>query len=537
MTDGPKTIAEGLLSQTPLEHVLVSVEKRRLTGTLAIWPEDDRRGQDRVLFHEGRISGARLLDPASALGRGLLPLFLRESAPYAFYEQDLVGEGEGVLVGDLDPFALLAARLRGGAREDYVTRILEPLLGQQLRVTGGVPLERFGFIPKERGVVDLLRAEPATLEQLGRHSGDMKRARRLVYLLRITGVVSPAEQPSAPEISGAHGTGIAPPISGAHESPPVARPSTPPGNSRAPSASNSGAPKSPSNSGAHSSPSGAHSSRSGAYRASQVELPPDPPADLTDELRERWREIADYAVEIDGQNFFEMLGLGNDIGEEEVRDAYFRRVKRFHPDRLPPGLAPLLPFADRIFHYLTEARDTLGDARARIKYKATVQQGGGTPAADRQLSRVVDAAMDFQKVEVLVRRRDWDEALSILQEALEVSPEEADYHAMRGWVLLQRYGTGKKKDADEILACANRALAQVPDHERALHTRATALKQLDRIHEALKDFERILARNPKHVDAQREIRLARMRGQKPGGAPPGGESFLSKLFGKKKPKK
>jgi tetratricopeptide (TPR) repeat protein len=267
-----------------------------------------------------------------------------------------------------------------------------------------------------------------------------------------------------------------------------------------------------------------------------VDLPPDPPAELADKLRERWREIADYAVEIDGQNFFEMLNLGQDISEDEVRDAYFRQVKRFHPDRLPPDLAPLVPFADRIFHYLTEARDTLGDARARIKYKATVKQGGGTPAADRQLALVVNAAMDFQKVEVLVRRRAWEEALAILDQALEVSPDEADYHAMRGWVLLQRHGTGKKKDADEILTCAERALAQAPDHERALHTRAATLKQLDRIDEALKDFEHILVNNPKHVEATREIRLARMRGQKPGGKPSGG--FFSKLFasGKKKKK-
>ncbi|NOY92404.1 MAG: DnaJ domain-containing protein [Deltaproteobacteria bacterium] len=529
MSGGPKTIAEGLLSQTPLEHVLVSVDKRKLTGTLALWPEDGRRGQDRLLFHEGRIKAARLLDAASALDRGLLPLFGREKAAYAFYEKNLVGQGEGVLEGDLDPFALIAARLRGGSRADFVSRILDPLNGLALRMTGGVALERFEFIPKEKAVVDLLRAEPSTLDELARRSGDARRARRLVYLLRIAGVITPAGQNSAAEISGAHRTGAAPPISGAHESPPSARPraSNPPAKSTARPPARSKAPAS------QASTSGAHSSQSGAHRR-DAELPPDPPATLSDELRERWREIADYVVEIDAQNFFEMLALGQDVSEEEVRDAYFRQVKRFHPDRLPPDLAPLVPFADRIFHHLTEARDTLGDARARIKYKATVQQGGGTPAADRQLALVVNAAMDFQKVEVLVRRRAWDEALTILEEALEVSPDEADYHAMRGWVLLERHGTKKKKDANEILTCAERALAQAPDHERALHTRAAALKQLDRMDEALKDFEHILVNNPKHVEATREIRLARMRGRKPGGKALG---FFEKLFSSGKKKK
>ena len=92
----PEPIATGTLEQTPLAHVLLKVLERELDGTLAIWPEDGSSGQDRVLFAKGRPVAARLLEGAGSLDRGLLPLFRRTKAPYAFYPADLIGDAVSV---------------------------------------------------------------------------------------------------------------------------------------------------------------------------------------------------------------------------------------------------------------------------------------------------------------------------------------------------------------------------------------------------------------------------------------------------------
>ena len=81
---------------------------------------------------------------------------------------------------------LIAAALRGGARREIVNGVLARFGESRLRVKRGVDLNRFGFIPKERAFLDMLRAEPQTVHYLIDHSGNEKVARRTLYLLTIT---------------------------------------------------------------------------------------------------------------------------------------------------------------------------------------------------------------------------------------------------------------------------------------------------------------------------------------------------------------
>src|SRR5688500_4891905 len=108
----PTPTAEGDLARTPVAHALLYCHQRRLTGTLVVWPErpEETPGQDRVRLERGVPVAARLLTRATALDRGLLPLFARRAGPYAFYaDLDLVGEGESVRSGRVDPLVLIAA--------------------------------------------------------------------------------------------------------------------------------------------------------------------------------------------------------------------------------------------------------------------------------------------------------------------------------------------------------------------------------------------------------------------------------------------
>jgi tetratricopeptide (TPR) repeat protein len=161
-----------------------------------------------------------------------------------------------------------------------------------------------------------------------------------------------------------------------------------------------------------------------------------------------------------------------------------------------------------------------------------VQGGGGSPAADRKLAAILTAALEFEKAEVLVRRKEWAQAITLLDKSMDLSPDEPDYPAMKAWALLQRDGESQR---DVIIPLAQRALAQNDKHEQALLTLAFLYKRVGDTPNAVKHFERIVEVNPKHVDAARELRLARMRGQT---SSPAAEekpaSVLSKLFGGKK---
>ena len=554
MANAPQPVAQGKLDKTPLAHVILAVVDRGLDGTLAVWRDDGARGQDRLLFQDGRIVGARLLEPAATLERGLLPLFFRKAAPYAFYPADLVGDAG--TAGDIDVFALLAASLRGGARKEVIDAVLGRYGEHKLRVRKGAPLERYGFVPKERAFLELLRAEPQSFQELLRRYGDAKVVRRTLYLLAITKSLEVFEgefaRRSLTEVAHEAGDRFADltKTMAAHAKAAQARRSQAP---KAPAASPPAAggadfsdlptledppPSGPAAAAPAPEPPAKQKRRSGPEPA------PPPPKGLKDELVARWVEIADYAETIDGQNYFEMLGVATSAGEDAVRDAYFAKVKKWHPDRLAPDLMPLKPWADRIFHHLTEASNVLSDAEQRGSYLKSVQGGGGTPAAQRELDAVLTAAMEFEKVEVFVRRKDWGKALRLLEEILETAPDEADYPATKGLILFKQHGTTTKARVDEALQWLDRALELNERNERALVTKAQILQRTGDAAAALELFRKVLDVNPKNLDAQRQVRLADMRGTSGGSPskPPKGKKgkdeaeggFLSKLFGKKK---
>ena len=117
--------------------------------------------------------------------------------------------------------------------------------------------------------------------------------------------------------------------------------------------------------------------------------------------------------------------------------------------------------------------------------------GGGTPASDRKLGAIVGAAMEYQKVEVLVRRKDWVEALRILDLNVALSPDEADYHAMKGFVLFQQHGA-EGEHAATMMAALDRALALYPMHGRANFTKANILKLQGKLPQAIEHFRKVL---------------------------------------------
>ena len=118
---------------------------------------------------------------------------------------------------------------------------------------------------------------------------------------------------------------------------------------------------------------------------------------------------------MDRQNYFEMLGVKESADGNDISKKYMSLAKIWHPDRLPPELSQLRPWVEEIFHLFTVASDTLGDAKKRVEYQKTVMQGGGTPESERKLNVMVEAAINFQKVDVLVKRRRYDDALADLR--------------------------------------------------------------------------------------------------------------------------
>jgi curved DNA-binding protein CbpA len=551
--------AHGSLAKTPFAHLLLYLQARKLSGTLAIWAEVEagKKGQDRILFEGGELMAMRPVEPAKSLYAALMPLFSRADAPYGFYEgHNLLGQS-GALQEPIDLYTLLSRGLRVHINETFMDSVLERVRGRNLRIRAGTPLERLELNPRELSLIEPLRNGTATLDTvLGSGALPSREAKRTLYLLTLVrgleategrGSIPAMEMESFPPQAGTEGMlargtlgdadgpnvsperrSIAAPRDSVTSSEGMQTGSTRV-NSTAASVANA------KNATAAARQQAAEQARAAEPLAVENENGKNPsvppaPIGLNAQDEARWSELITFYARIDELNHFELLNVPKTASAQEVQSAYYALVKKFHPDRLPLSLAPLVRAAQLLFERLTEANETLSNAELRAGYEQAVAAGGGTRAADRIMRNVLESALEFQKAEVLMRRREYTQAMQLLRSAITKSPEEADYHALYAW-LLHLTNPGTPAPLDDMLRSLDRALKSNPRHERAHFYKGTILKRLKRDAEAVRHFRMAAELNPHNVDAAREVRLASMRrdSNKP---PPGNQGVLSRLFKK-----
>ena len=502
MSELPEPLAQGDLAKTPFAHLLLYVERQALNGTLVVWkPEagDERPKQDRIRFESGVPVAGRLIETASRLERAMLPLFARTDGPYAFYaDTDLVGGGESVREGKVDLLPLITASLRGSSRDDVVATVVRGFGDAKLRFRHGVDLASLGLLPEELTTLELLRAEPVSAERLAEMSPlPARMVLRLVYLLALTKSIEAWDGAETVQ-------------------------------SGQPSPARSVPPEDEKKRDEKREKKKQRDEAKGKNKGAP-EPPPPPPPGLSTEHRKLWEEIAARAVAIDTETYYDMLDVPRDASAAAIQKAYFGHVKKWHPDRVPKELDGIRSHAEMIFRHLTRAQETLTDENIRGRYLAAVQDGGGTPEADRAMNAIVGAAMEFRKVEILMRRREWDAALKIVDDCIDAIPDDPDYHATRGWLLFQMGDEARRFD---VMTSLDRALAITEAHDKGHFYKGMVLKRQNKHEQALVHLTRAAELNPKNIEAVREVRIAQMRD--PDTKKGGGDSFFGKLFGNKK---
>ena len=236
------------------------------------------------------------------------------------------------------------------------------------------------------------------------------------------------------------------------------------------------------------------------------------PVALTPEQAARKAEILDRATLIPKQDYFEMLGLARDATPEQATTAYFALAKKWHPDRLPPALAEAREDCAKVFTHLTEAHQTLTDKEKRARYMNLLKEGGRRRRPKTEIVKVIEAATNFQKAEVCLRRNDIAQAEEICKKCIEADPDQADYVAMIAWIDALKPANQGPSATQDLIGRLSRAITMNAHCERAYFYRGMLYKRIQREPEAVKDFRKAYDLNPRNVDAQREVRLAEMRG-------------------------
>jgi tetratricopeptide (TPR) repeat protein len=257
--------------------------------------------------------------------------------------------------------------------------------------------------------------------------------------------------------------------------------------------------------------------------------PQPPPTNLSPQLLERYNEILARADSIDRSDYFSMLDLPREASPEVVASTFFSLAKKWHPDRLPPELAPVRDACSRVFGRLSEAHATLTDAEKRTKYMKLLAEGSGSPEVQERLARVVEAATTFQKAEVCLRRGDHEQAEGFCRKAMEADPTQPDYLAMFAWLIALKPENQSPEKTAESIHMLTKAISMGGKSEKPYFWRGMLLRRLGKAEAAVRDFREAVELNPRNIDAAREVRLYRMRGGRfSSGPPPSDASRLSR---------
>jgi tetratricopeptide (TPR) repeat protein len=132
--------------------------------------------------------------------------------------------------------------------------------------------------------------------------------------------------------------------------------------------------------------------------------------------------------------------------------------------------------------------------------------------------------MEFQKGETALRLRDFQKALQHFGQALELYPEDGEYHAYYGWTLHTLH-PDSHQIAEEAIEHVKRGIKLARDREKPYLFMGRLCKVTGRPEAAEKMFTRAVRIQPKCVEAMRELRLIEMRRRNDKG-------FISRLLGR-----
>jgi len=203
-------------------------------------------------------------------------------------------------------------------------------------------------------------------------------------------------------------------------------------------------------------------------------------------------------------NFFDVLGLKKEADANQVKIAYLKAARSYHPDTVPPGSPEALGRVKAdIFALIGEANRTLSDPKLRADYVAELSAGGTGSKVD--IEKLLRAEDFFQKGRILVQARKYADAVKIIDEAIACNPDEAEFYAWRGYAKFL-LATDKKAAQADVLKDIKHCIEKNPNVASAHYFMGYVAKALGDTRAAMEHFKRTVALDPRHIDAARELR-------------------------------
>jgi len=454
-----------------------------------------------VLKEEGHLDETGLyLALREQLFRQILWLSdLPDTTGFGFYEANYLANWGPSGEWRVKPLPMiwraLADHLPKKRRDAWLARLGDT----PLRMRPEAPVSRYALTAKEKGVLDMLRAMPSSFQKLSESGvGNPEEVGRVACALLLSRQI---EVGSSKDPVGLHEAPESPNSLPPPETRAARRSITAPRHPSIPSGLGAPEPSAPMASTPGASAAGASAPPARPSRTSTASRSFSKAPGATDAFR---AEVEAYET-TPPQNHYEQLGVDKKADSSTIRSAFFALARRWHPDRLPAELEDIRATVTKAFAAMGEAHGTLSDDAQRAEYDRKLEE---TPDDEQaQVAAILNAASAFQRAEVLMKKKNFTEALEQAKEAYEGDPTQADHAALYAWL----QGTQRSSKFEELISMLDAALEGNSDNVRALWYRGQLLKKAGQHLRAIKDFKQVVRLKPNHMEAKRELHIHTMR--------------------------
>jgi len=217
-------------------------------------------------------------------------------------------------------------------------------------------------------------------------------------------------------------------------------------------------------------------------------------------------EIQSLHSNLEGKSYYEILGINKSARKEEIKNAYFGLVKKFHPDANPDLNKDIRERTEEIFTKITVAYETLYDDTKRKEYDSRDE----VEKVKSQVKLLYDAEIAYKAGEAFLNQRRYREAQEKFLEAVNLNPNEAAYLGALVWARFLG-----ENDKDRILNDVKKQLEKAiginPKVAENHYYLGSLYKHMEDLNKAEACFLRAVECNPNYIEAKRELRLLQQR--------------------------
>ena len=243
----------------------------------------------------------------------------------------------------------------------------------------------------------------------------------------------------------------------------------------------------------------------------------------SEDLDTRLHEALALRRKLGNLDQYQLLGLSRTADETEIKKAYFKLARLYHPDLFGRNLDPdLRSQIEELFDQITKAYRALSTRTANdaASASAAVQidedgKDGGKNADTR-----------FRQGKTLYSQARYEEAVQYLEEAVRLKEDKGDYFLLLAMAESKIRGQSKKAERDFL-----RAIELEPWNPEAVVGLGLLYRREGMLTRAKRQFERALEIDAQHPTARQEMENLAGTGEEKKGLK---GLFSTDLFGSKK---